>query len=146
MLFATASTGYKTGGFNSEGAKDDLNALGLRTYDSETTDSYEIGMKSIFLDGGVVPNAAAYYMYWEDLPDHLRVFNTSFDVPWVVSPGAGSAAIRELSQHGLLGVRATAFPAKIPMVQGTPESHLRSEKYARYLSEYPKKMVNNTYA
>jgi len=35
----------------------------------------------------------------------------------------------ELSHHGLLGARAAAFPGKIPMVQGTPESHLRSEIY-----------------
>jgi hypothetical protein len=62
-------------------------------------------------------------------------------LPWAASPGAGSAAIRELSHHGLLGARAAAFPAKIPMVQGTPESHLRSETNPRYLSECLKRWL-----
>jgi len=34
-----------------------------------------------------------------------------------------------------------AFEAKIPMVQGKPESHLRSNKYSRYLSERLKKWL-----
>jgi hypothetical protein len=38
-------------------------------------------------------------------------------------------------------VRAAALTAKIPMAQGTPEAHLRSEKYPRYLSECLKKWL-----
>jgi len=54
---------------------------------------------------------------------------------------AGSAAIRELSHCGLLKKCAAALPAKIPMIQGAPESHLLSVKFPRYLSECLKRWL-----
>jgi CubicO group peptidase (beta-lactamase class C family) len=39
-------------------------------------------------------------------------------ISYSLSPGAGSAAIRELSHRGLLGTRAAALRAKIPLMQG----------------------------
>ncbi len=52
----------------------------------------------------------------------------------------------ELSHHGLFGARAAAFPEKIPVVQGAPETHLRSETNPPILVGMPEKMVNNSYA
>ena len=49
--------------------------------------------------------------------------------------------MRELSHRGLLGAPAVALPAKIPVVQRKPESHLRSETTPRYLSECLKRWL-----
>jgi hypothetical protein len=54
--------------------------------------------------------------------------STSCDLPWAVSPGAGSAAMREWSHRRVLGARAAALPAKTPVVQGAPRSHLGPEQ------------------
>ena len=47
----------------------------------------------------------------------------------------------ELSHRALLTARAAALPVKISVVQGTPESHLRSETIPRYLSECLKRWL-----
>ena len=49
--------------------------------------------------------------------------------------------MRELSHRGLLGAPAVALPAKIPVVQRKPESHLRSETNPRYFSECLKRWL-----
>jgi outer membrane receptor protein involved in Fe transport len=63
MVYAFFTHGYKPGGFNPA-----LNAEFLFTspgvqqlFDEEEVDSYEIGTKSSFLDGGLVVNSAVFY-------------------------------------------------------------------------------------
>jgi len=51
MLFASVSTGYKSGGLQDGG----------RPYGSETLTNYEVGSKSTFLGGKVRMNNSAYY-------------------------------------------------------------------------------------
>ena len=46
MLFGTVSTGFKSGGFNSEGGSEDLSAGGLRVFGPEDTQNYELGLKT----------------------------------------------------------------------------------------------------
>lgn len=54
MLFATASTGFKSGGFNSNaGSKD-------RLFDEETSETIELGVKSTLLSGLVTANATLF--------------------------------------------------------------------------------------
>lgn len=61
MLFASASTGSKSGGFNSvSGAPED------RQFDDEDTSSYELGIKSSWLDNALRINATAFYTEVED--------------------------------------------------------------------------------
>ncbi len=56
MSYASVGKGFRTGGFSNE-----------YTFDQEELWSYEIGMKSSFLDNRLVVNAAAYYMDIENM-------------------------------------------------------------------------------
>lgn len=61
MMFASASTGSKSGGFNSvSGAPED------REFDDEDTTNYEVGIKSTWLDNSLRVNATAFYTVVED--------------------------------------------------------------------------------
>lgn len=51
MVFGTVSTGFKSGGFNSEGGSEDLSAEGLRVFGPEDTQNYEIGLKTEAAEG-----------------------------------------------------------------------------------------------
>ena len=59
MLFATWSTGYKSGGFNSSGG---AQALGedRRIFGPEESTNYELGVKSKLLDRSMTANATLY--------------------------------------------------------------------------------------
>ena len=72
MLFATASTGYKSGGFNSQsGGRVPLGEA--RIFAPEDVENYELGVKSTLLDGSMTVNASLYRMDIEDFQD--RVFD-----------------------------------------------------------------------
>lgn len=60
MLYATVSTGYKSGGFNSAGSAIVLGQR--RIYGPETTTSYESGANTAWLDNRLIVNAALYRM------------------------------------------------------------------------------------
>lgn len=62
MLYADVSQGYRSGGFN-ELAFDPQ----FYSYDEETLWSYEIGMKSLFLDRRLMLNTALFYMDISDM-------------------------------------------------------------------------------
>jgi iron complex outermembrane receptor protein len=61
MIFATAATGTKSGGFNSvSGAPED------RSFEDEDTMSYELGIKSTMLDATLRINATIFYTKIDD--------------------------------------------------------------------------------
>lgn len=68
MLFATLSTGYKSGGFNSEGAAD---ALGRerRIFAPETATNMEVGIKSKWLDNTLMANFTLFRTDLDDFQD-----------------------------------------------------------------------------
>ena len=71
MLFATWSTGYKSGGFDSGGG---TTALGQgRIVQPETTQNYELGARTLLFDRRLVLNATLYRMTVEDL--QFRTFD-----------------------------------------------------------------------
>lgn len=81
MLFASYSTGYKSGGINqvavpSRGA---TNAI----YDPEQVDAFEVGVKALLLDGRLQWNTSAYRNEYDDLqfqifgPAGPEAFNAS---------------------------------------------------------------------
>lgn len=73
MLFATVSTGYKSGGFDTGLG----NTLGNnRVFDPETVTNYEVGAKTQFLDRRVTLNATLFRMDVDDF--QLRSFNGTF--------------------------------------------------------------------
>ncbi|HEY0941947.1 MAG TPA: TonB-dependent receptor [Steroidobacter sp.] len=74
--FATFSTGYKSGGFNSGVTNPPLTPA-LRTFDSETVDDYQLGLKSVFLHNRVRLNLTLFHTTLDNFQD--RSFNgTSF--------------------------------------------------------------------
>ena len=58
MLFASATKGFKSGGWNARGT----NAGTIQPFDPEIVWNYETGMRSEFLDNRVRINATGYYM------------------------------------------------------------------------------------
>ncbi|WP_164847392.1 TonB-dependent receptor [Sphingobium algorifonticola] len=60
LLFASYSTGFKSGGFNSGGGTE---VLGLsRRFDRETVDNYEVGAKTSWLNNALQANLTFYRM------------------------------------------------------------------------------------
>ncbi|MFQ5660759.1 MAG: TonB-dependent receptor [Gammaproteobacteria bacterium] len=68
MIFASASTGFKSGGFNSEGANRVL-ATNERVFDSETVDNYEAGFKSSWFDNRLIANVTYFHTEISDFQD-----------------------------------------------------------------------------
>lgn len=73
LLFATWSTGYKSGGFDS-GAGTTLGAN--RLFRPETTTNYELGAKTQWLDRRLTANATLFRMDIDDF--QLRSYNGTF--------------------------------------------------------------------
>lgn len=61
MIYASAATGYKAGGFNSTSGEDDM----IRGYQPTETENFEIGIKSRFFDNKLQINATAFDMETE---------------------------------------------------------------------------------
>ena len=61
MTYFTVSTGYRAGGINVA-----IEGVPL-TYDPEEVLAYEVGLKSVLLDGGMTLNIAAYYNDFTDM-------------------------------------------------------------------------------
>jgi iron complex outermembrane recepter protein len=89
MGFATASTGYKSGGLNSLMTKGGLTEA-QRLFDSEEVTNYELGLKTTLLDGAMIANITAYRTDIENFQD--RSFK---DLTFVIA-NAG-----ELRQQGI---------------------------------------------
>jgi iron complex outermembrane receptor protein len=89
MLFATASTGFKSGGFNAEGSFPALTRA-QRGFAPEETTNYEVGMKSQLLGKTLQLNVTAFLTDIEDFQDR------SFDGISLLVRNAG-----ELRQSGV---------------------------------------------
>ena len=63
MVYAQAKTGFQSGGFNS--APDPVS--GSFSFDEQTVDAYEVGIKSSWLNGRVVANVVGFYNDFDDL-------------------------------------------------------------------------------
>ncbi|MEH6585758.1 MAG: TonB-dependent receptor [Halioglobus sp.] len=64
MIYASFSTGFKSGGFNEQAGTLVSAATG---FDPEEAESFEVGMKSDFLDNTLRLNIAAFYVEYTDL-------------------------------------------------------------------------------
>ena len=65
MAYASWAYAEKAGGFNIVTVTGNVLPQ-ERTYDPETSNNYEIGLKSTWADGRVLTTLAAYYIRWED--------------------------------------------------------------------------------
>jgi iron complex outermembrane receptor protein len=68
LLYASVSTGFRSGGFNSGQA-----AEGLRTFLPEEVDAVEIGSKNRFLNNRLQLNAAAYFNKYKNLQEQRQI-------------------------------------------------------------------------
>ena len=68
MFFATVSTGYKSGGFNTDGTFPALTTE-QRAFDEESTTNYEVGVKSTLFDSTLQLNATLFSMDIEGFQD-----------------------------------------------------------------------------
>lgn len=104
LLFASASRGFKGGGF-SIAALQALLGLAAQDVDPETLWSYELGIKSDLMDGALRLNAAVFYYDWEDLQ--------SFQVLVDPASGVGVPQLTNVPESSLLGgeIEVTWVPA-----------------------------------
>jgi iron complex outermembrane receptor protein len=87
-IYAKYSTGFKSGGFNVDYIKQEDLDNGIE-FDEETVDSFELGLKSTFLDGRLQLNAAAFIANYEDYQ-----VNQFFDLGFDEATGAQLTSIR----------------------------------------------------
>jgi iron complex outermembrane recepter protein len=71
LAYATYANGYKAGGLN----VDLVPSIDTLTFEEETVDSYEVGVKSEFWGGRLRLNLAAFYAKYDD----YQVFQFRFD-------------------------------------------------------------------
>ena len=113
LVFATTSTGYKSGGFNTDGTFPALTRA-QRIFGPEDTTNYEVGIKSTLLNGDLQLNATAFRMDIEGFQDR------AFDGISFITRNVG-----ELRQQGV-EVDATWRPLDQLMLIGGA-SYLDSE-------------------
>ncbi len=111
-VYGSVSTGFKSGGVN-------LDVTGSGgTFDSEKITSYELGMKSTWMDGRVTANASWFYMDLEDF--QLTVFDAStvsfqvFNVPEGKSEGFELDLAAQLSENFTLNTSYAYTDASFP--------------------------------
>ncbi len=106
MLYATVSEGFRVGGVNFYAdslCAAEIASLGLgdvATFDSDSLRSYEVGLKSRWLDRRLTLNAAAFQVDWSDLQQRQGLA-----CGFTVNVNAGEAQLRglELEMDWLLG-------------------------------------------
>jgi iron complex outermembrane recepter protein len=83
MVYASASTGFKAGGFNSfymgapNGGGHDSNDV---AFDEEEVITFELGTKLTLLDGAAEMNVAVFHTEYDDLQASIFSGNTTFSV------------------------------------------------------------------
>tara|TARA_R110001592_G_scaffold50620_10_gene156519 strand:+ start:26913 stop:29324 length:2412 start_codon:yes stop_codon:yes gene_type:complete len=108
MLYATASIGYKSGGFDARsnaspgGGKSRAAAPeieGSFEYDDEQATSFELGAKTTLLDGAAELNVAAFYTQYDDLQVSIFDGTLGFNVG-----NAGAATTMGLELDGRMAL------------------------------------------
>lgn len=79
LLYASASTGFTSGGFNGSQA---AAALGRATFAPQTVTAFEVGSKNRFADNSIQLNLSAYYNSYASLQEQrqLPVGNTTLSI------------------------------------------------------------------
>jgi iron complex outermembrane receptor protein len=93
MLFASASTGYKVGGFNATGQ---FSAATAGPVAPEKITSYELGVKSAFFDRRLTANLTVYHSIWDRIQAAATVPIPGTNTIGVVYTNIGKANITGL--------------------------------------------------
>ena len=86
LFYGLYSLGFKAGGFNGTGSTE-------TSYDPETLDAYEVGMKGQFLDNQLQLNISGYYYDYTDKTESKIDFQPGATVESVIFTNAGAATI-----------------------------------------------------
>lgn len=89
MIYATAATGYRQGGF---GFSQVFPEYAAQPYEPEEMTNYEIGMKNSFMDGALLLNATAFYYDYDSFQLVIADFSSfppAFSVPTMPATQAG---------------------------------------------------------
>lgn len=110
MGYATYAQGYKAGEFGARAGSD----LTAGPTDDETSDSYELGLKSDWYDGRLRVNASAFYTEYEGL-----AFEVFFPAP--DNPTGQETASQNIGQATIYGMEleVTAMPIEGLTLEGT---------------------------
>jgi iron complex outermembrane receptor protein len=93
MVFATASTGYKVGGFNATGQ---FSAATAGPVDPEKITSYELGIKSSWFDRRLTANLTVFHSVWDRIQAAATVPIPGTNTIGVVYTNIGKADITGL--------------------------------------------------
>jgi iron complex outermembrane recepter protein len=120
LLYASISSGYKTGGFNTDGSLDS----DLREFDAEELMNYELGFKGTLYNGQLQTQVALFFMDRDDVQISSSVVRTRADgssefIDYVGNAAAGSNYGLEISAqfqatdnavlYGSLGLLKTEY-------------------------------------
>jgi iron complex outermembrane receptor protein len=84
MVYASAARGFKAGGFNA------ASPAGGEAYETEQSWTYEAGAKSLWFDGRLSVNAAAFFLTWDDL--QVNVPNPLVPFQFFIANAAGASS------------------------------------------------------
>lgn len=74
LMYAKYSKGYKAGGFNNNIST----SVSLVSFDAETMDSYEMGLKATWLDNRLRTNLAVFHMEYDDKQESAFVAGAGY--------------------------------------------------------------------
>jgi iron complex outermembrane receptor protein len=93
MFFASVAKGFKGGGFNNSAAdtNGDFVADTIVDFDPENSMAYELGVKSVFMDGRMQLNGSVYFTEYED----FQIAKTTLEYGYQIA-NAGDAETKGL--------------------------------------------------
>ncbi len=125
MLYATASKGFRSGGFN-----DSLGDLSGIAFGPEDLWNYEAGLKSMWLDKRLRLNLALYYMNWDNIqltaddPNTPSLYDPrTINAGRAVSQGIEFEGEAEITNNFRVSANFTVVDAKFKegtLLDGTP--------------------------
>jgi iron complex outermembrane receptor protein len=127
LLYAQWANGYKSGGFNGRTNPSDLTTL--EPYDPEKLDSYELGLKSSWLDQSLTVNVSAFHSIYRDIQQ--TVFKSAAD-------GSFASVVRNAARATVRGaeIEARARPlaplslfASLGIIDAKYEENERASRY-----------------
>lgn len=89
LLYAQYAQGFKSGGFNGRGNSTDT----IGPYDPEIVDSFELGLKSQWLDDRLLLNLAAFYSDYSDKQEEIIRTNPDTGATITLVDNAGAVNI-----------------------------------------------------
>jgi len=122
LLYASASTGFRSGGFNAGLAA----AQSAPTFDPEKVTAFEVGSKNRFFDNTVQLNVAAFYNRYRDLQESRQIIvggttlQTTFNAARARSYGVEFEGIWEPTRELTLGANLSLLNAKYTDFENVP--------------------------